>query len=431
MNRAFISLYLLIVASVIAIGWGLNALWESQAEAGADPKVSALFQLLEQRLAALQPADVADVDDAVTDLGQQLGIQLDRIAMADMASSRGADALAAGAPVRVQGEHSEIWYKRLGASDQLLMLRLPSQEPEPWLDRVLLLVFYLALALVIYLWVWPLSRDARRLEQQTRELGAEGVPLGVKLKPTSALFPLAQSFNRMAQRLRDLLASHRDMTNAVSHELRTPLARMKFALALIDTYNLDGKSRAQLESLGQDVSEMESLISGLLAYAGFERHSQALRQSPGPMAHLGELARAQFARLNNRGLHFDVADLSAGASCHCEWKLMETLLNNLLANAARFAHQQIKLSLGVSDQGYWLAVEDDGPGIAAQDRLRVFESFTRLTPTQGAAKTPGFGLGLAIVQRIMLWHGGSARVEQGQSLAGARFVVAWPAVGEA
>ncbi len=428
MNRAFISLYLLIVASVIAIGWGLNALWESQAEAGADPKVSALFQLLEQRLAALPPTEV---DDAVTDLGQQLGIQLDRIAMADMASSRGADALAAGAPVRVQGEHSEIWYKRLGASDQLLMLRLPSQEPEPWLDRVLLLVFYLALALVIYLWVWPLSRDARRLEQQTRELGAEGVPLGVKLKPTSALFPLAQSFNRMAQRLRDLLASHRDMTNAVSHELRTPLARMKFALALIDTHNLDGKSRAQLESLGQDVSEMESLISGLLAYAGFERHSQALRQSPGPMAHLGELARAQFARLNNRGLHFDVADLSAGASCHCEWKLMETLLNNLLANAARFAHQQIKLSLGVSDQGYWLAVEDDGPGIAAQDRLRVFESFTRLTPTQGAAKTPGFGLGLAIVQRIMLWHGGSARVEQGQSLAGARFVVAWPAVGEA
>lgn len=428
MNRAFISLYLLIVASVIAIGWGLNALWESQAEAGADPKVSALFQLLEQRLAALPPAEV---DDAVMDLGQQLGIQLDRIAMADMASSRGAQALAAGELVRVQGEHSEIWYRRLGASDQLLMLRLPSQEPEPWLDRVLLLVFYLALALVIYLWVWPLSRDARRLEQQTRELGAEGVPLGVKLKPTSALFPLAQSFNRMAQRLRDLLASHRDMTNAVSHELRTPLARMKFALALIDTHNLDGKSRAQLESLGQDVSEMESLISGLLAYAGFERHSQALRQSPGPMAHLGELARAQFARLNNRGLHFDVADLSAGASCHCEWKLMETLLNNLLANAARFAHQQIKLSLGVSDQGYWLAVEDDGPGIAAQDRLRVFESFTRLTPTQGAAKTPGFGLGLAIVQRIMLWHGGSARVEQGQSLAGARFVVAWPAVGEA
>lgn len=428
MNRAFISLYLLIVASVIAIGWGLNALWESQAEAGADPKVSALFQLLEQRLAALPPAEV---DDAVMDLGQQLGIQLDRIAMADMASSRGAQALAAGELVRVQGEHSEIWYRRLGASDQLLMLRLPSQEPEPWLDRVLLLVFYLALALVIYLWVWPLSRDARRLEQQTRELGAEGVPLGVKLKPTSALFPLAQSFNRMAQRLRDLLASHRDMTNAVSHELRTPLARMKFALALIDTHNLDGKSRAQLESLGQDVSEMESLISGLLAYAGFERHSQALRQSPGPMAHLGELARAQFARLNNRGLHFDVADLSAGASCHCEWKLMETLLNNLLANAARFAHQQIKLSLGVSDQGYWLAVEDDGPGIAAQDRLRVFESFTRLTPIQGAAKTPGFGLGLAIVQRIMLWHGGSARVEQGQSLAGARFVVAWPAVGEA
>jgi len=425
MTRAFISLYLLIVVSIIAIGWGLNALWDSRIPEGEDPSTSALFQLLEARLDGV---DAQQLSAQVQLLGEQLSLSLDSLPLADMARSQGAAALATGQLLRVETASGSVWYKRLGQTDQLLLLRTGGspQERHSGYYRLLLLSFYLLLALVVYLWVWPLARDAHRLEQQTRKLGPEGLPPGVELRPTSPLYPLARAFNQMAQRLRELLSSHRDMTNAVSHELRTPLARMKFALALLEGEPLAERSRRQLHSLTQDVAEMEALINSLLAYAGFERHSQALKRRTAPLANLGEIARQRFALVNSRALELQVVDQSTGAECRCEWKLMETLVANLLANAARFAHRKVRLELGLDADGYYLAVEDDGPGIAPADRARVFESFTRLDCHDQVAKAPGFGLGLAIVQRIIQWHGGCAEATEPEILGGARILIRWP-----
>ncbi len=80
---------------------------------------------------------------------------------------------------------------------------------------------------------------------------------------------------------------------------------------------------------------------------------------------------------------------------------------------------------------YMIAVEDDGAGIPADKRERVFESFVRLyheeqsEQTTGSA-TGGFGLGLAIVKRIMQWHGGSAQFVEPEVLGGARALIRWP-----
>jgi len=440
MNRAFISLYFFIVASVVLIGWGLNQFWESVApEQEPTAEIHALFQLIEkelveQDLLAQQPQSAANYTQVAQQLSTQLKITLELLPLDDVAQSAAMHELHAGKILAATSDNNNIWYKRLAQTDQVVMLSIPvSDDSESPFYRLLLIVFYLAIALAIYLWVWPLSRDSKKLESQTRTLGKDGVPDTLKISPASTLYPLAQAFNHMAQRLRELIASHREMTNAVSHELRTPLARMKFALAMIEEEKLNDKDRRQLRSVEQDIAEMESLISALLAYAGFEQKTQQLEQTSGHMRDLLDELQLRFARHNQRQLHLEICDTTDNAEFICEWKLIETVLQNFINNAARYAKSGIRIELTQTQAEYIIAVEDDGPGIPASERERVFDSFVRLyyaeqdgDQTSGNSSTGGFGLGLAIVKRIMQWHHGTAQFVEPEILSGARAQIRWP-----
>lgn len=440
MNRAFISLYFFIVASVVIIGWGLNQFWESVApEQEPTAEIHALFQLIEkelieQNLLAQQPPSAAGYTQASQQLSKQLHLSLELLPLDDLAQSAAMQELHAGKILAATSDNKIIWYKRLAQTDQVVMLNIPvSNDSESPFYRLLLMVFYLAIALVIYLWVWPLSRDSKKLEIQTRALGKDGVPETLKISPASTLYPLAQAFNHMAQRLRELIASHREMTNAVSHELRTPLARMKFALAMIEEEKLNDKDRRQLRSLEQDIAEMESLISALLAYAGFEQKTQQLKQTSGHMRDLLDELQVRFTRHNQRNLHLEICDTTPNAEFICEWKLIETVLQNFINNAARYAKSRIRIELMQTQTEYIIAVEDDGPGIPVTERERVFDSFVRLyyaeqdgDQTSGNSSTGGFGLGLAIVKRIMQWHHGNAQFVEPEILGGARAQIRWP-----
>ena len=420
MNRAFISLYGFIVASVLLLGWGLNHFWDRLApEPPVSQEVRSLLALIDLQLnAGTDPAELARQLSA-----QHASLQL--LPLDELASSGALAQLQAGDILRSADAQQFSYYQLASRGGQVIILSLPAPPaPAPLLQRLLLGLFYAGLALAIFLWVWPLSRDAKKLEQQTRQLGKDGLPQNLRIAPSSALYPLARAFNLMAQRLRELLSSHRDMTNAVSHELRTPLARMKFALALIDTGALDDKSRRQLASLEQDVAEMESLIGSLLMYAGFERQGQQLNTRPGDMADLFAELQLRFARTNQRPVQLELHLQAPTSNCECEWKLIETVLHNALGNAARYARERIRLEWLAARDEYLIAIEDDGPGIAPAERARVFESFVRLYPEGEAAS--GFGLGLAIIQRILHWHGGEARFVDPQHLGGARLELRWP-----
>jgi signal transduction histidine kinase len=435
MNRAFISLYFFIVASVVLIGWGLNQFWESIAPAQEPTaEIHALFTLIEHDVLTQQPQSDAGYTQAAQQLSKQLNLPLELLSLDDLAQSAAMHDLHAGKILAVSSNGDIVWYKRLAHTDHVIMLSVPiSDESESPFYRLLLIVFYLAIALAIYLWVWPLSRDSKKLESQTRTLGKDGVPETLEISPTSTLYPLAQAFNHMAQRLRELIASHREMTNAVSHELRTPLARMKFALAMIEEEKLNDKDRRQLRSVEQDIAEMESLISALLAYAGFEQKTQQLKQTSGHMRDLLEELQLRFARNSPRQqpLALEICDSTNNAEFICEWKLIETVLQNFINNAARYAKARIRIELIQTQREYIIAIEDDGAGIPKDKRERVFESFVRLyhedqdENTSGSA-TGGFGLGLAIVKRIMQWHQGSAQFVEPHILGGARAEIRWP-----
>lgn len=100
------------------------------------------------------------------------------------------------------------------------------------------------------------------------------------------------------------------------------------------------------------------------------------------------------------------------------------MLRNLLYNAIRYARGQVRVRFGRSSPDMWtLQVDDDGPGIPEADRQRVFESFVQLGERR--SQKGGYGLGLAIVERVIEWHGGEVSVGD-SDLGGASFAARWP-----
>ncbi|VUD53951.1 Sensor protein RstB [Thalassocella blandensis] len=429
MNRVFISLYFLIVFSVVIVGWGTDKLWQVyNPEPDTERFEDSFFVLMERQLRDLT------VDEArllSKTLSVDTNLEIEIYSIEELAKSELAAQIEQGEIVSIfdnKGRKSS--YKRMGYSQ--IIARVSSDlkhKPRGNLYLILIIVFYLVIAIVIYFWIWPLSRDLRKLQNQTQRVGQDGVPAVVELGQRSAVYSLAEAFNKMVERIQDLLASHKEMTYAVSHELRTPLARMKFALEMA----LDSQSPAvidkQLASVREDVADMDRLINELLAYAGFELQNHSLELQAGELPELAEnllKSNAAIFERDDKKVEYQFDNKMQQGTVYCAWYLMEVCLQNLTQNAFKYAHSAIKVTVEDKPGIHQFVIEDDGPGIDVEDAERVFSPFVRLHKDGVDNSKSGFGLGLSIVKRIVKWHGG--RVYIGRSLmGGAKFIVQWPA----
>ncbi|UTF60994.1 ATP-binding protein [Gilvimarinus sp. DA14] len=425
LKRAFFTLYVVVVLVILLAGWGLDRLYQKEANSHS---VSELERALILELARQVPAiPVAQQATFLQQKLQRLSLQGRVYRRDDLAESALAEELFAGEALLLTAEGGRQLYALLPDTDWVVRVFLPQPNDSRWYG-IYLALFYLLLALVIFLWVWPLVRDLRSLEEQARAFGRAGATgRRMALGARSQVYQVSLEFNRMQSRIDELLASYKEMTYAVSHELRTPLARMKFALELAQASEDEEVVARQLASLRCDVNDMDSLINQLLGYAGFEAQTQQLVMHPEPATALVDLIQDLCARIgqSHPRLEFAVDNKLAATEVVCEWPLMERVLQNLLSNAARYADKKINVELYFSDAYYTVAVEDDGPGVAPEDRARVFATFTRLKQVP-EKDTKGFGLGLAIVKRVMNWHGGEVVATDPQRLKGARFECRWP-----
>ena len=115
MNRAFISLYFFIVASVVLIGWGLNQFWETLApEQEATAEIHALFKIIEKNLLKQQPQTDAGYTPQVQQLSDEMQLKLEILPFDDVARSAAMQELRAGKILAVRSDQELIWYKRLG-----------------------------------------------------------------------------------------------------------------------------------------------------------------------------------------------------------------------------------------------------------------------------------------------------------------------------
>jgi two-component system OmpR family sensor kinase len=228
----------------------------------------------------------------------------------------------------------------------------------------------------------------------------------------------------MAARIDGLIASHKDMSNAVSHEIRTPLARIRFEIALARQSGDMAQVTAALDHINADVTAINDLVTATLDYAILERAEMSLNIGPHDLTKLLP-AITEYVRQDTRpDIRMSCEVQGAADQVRCDIHLIEAVVKNLLYNASRYAKREIRVTFRVNDGMNQLLIDDDGPGIPAEDRRRAFESFVQLDRTR--SKKTGFGLGLAIVKRAMEWHRGEVAISQ-SPLGGARFSASWPA----
>jgi signal transduction histidine kinase len=231
---------------------------------------------------------------------------------------------------------------------------------------------------------------------------------------------LAGTMNRMLDRLERARTRERRFVADASHELRAPIAaiRQHAEIALQHPELAAGLAlTAYPESL-----RMQALVEDLLFLAQADEHTLAVRRRP---VDLDDLVLAEARRLRERGgPAVDTHGVSA-ARVDGEPAALRRLLHNLGDNAVH--HARGRIALAVSEQDGWaeLHVDDDGPGVPAADRSRVFERFVRLDDAR-ARTEGGSGLGLAIVAEIVAAHGGIATIAD-SPLGGARVTIRLPA----
>jgi two-component system OmpR family sensor kinase len=185
--------------------------------------------------------------------------------------------------------------------------------------------------------------------------------------------------------------------------------------------------RARRDDLRRDVRELDELVTELLTIGRLEQGASQLAPMEVVVDALVDSVAGNVANdVADRGIVLDVSTLGAPVTHVCDPKLVARALLNLIRNGTRYASRTLRLSATGDARGALvLAVDDDGPGIPAADRARVFEPFQRLDSSRDR-QTGGFGLGLAIVRRVAVVHGGDVRLED-SPLGGARFVITLPA----
>ena len=261
-----------------------------------------------------------------------------------------------------------------------------------------------------------ISRPVERLTAAARRLGAgdlsarvppatRGRWLGRRGAGNDELADLTQAFNDMAERIERLIADQKELMANVSHELRSPLTRIRVALELLPR---DAATAARLEDVEKDLDELERLIEDVLTTTRLE----ATGLPPHPeLVEVQELLEdlAERARLDPR-LGSDRVRMAPGKSIeiNADPALLRRALWNLVDNAAKYGAPPVTLSAERHHGTVALSVEDEGPGIPAEERDRVLAPFYQMD----RARTPrgparGFGLGLTLASRVAHVHRGA------------------------
>jgi signal transduction histidine kinase len=222
---------------------------------------------------------------------------------------------------------------------------------------------------------------------------------------------------RHVERLRE------DILSAVSHELRTPLTSvLGFALTLEERRSeLEPETVDEIVAdIAQAARRLERLLSDLLDIERLRLGHTVVRREP---VDVGDLVRRVVADypLGDRIVNVTGRPVSASLDS----PKMERIVDNLVVNAAKHTPPEAPIEIRVDARGrdLLLVVEDEGPGIADEYKLEVFETFNR--GPKVASMTPGAGIGLALVSRFAAIHGGRTWVEDAPG-GGASFHVLIP-----
>lgn len=270
---------------------------------------------------------------------------------------------------------------------------------------VLALIAIGAFALVVGLALaWflasSLSRPLRDLATAARRLEAGDLEARAELAGAAEQREVSAAFNDMAERLGVVLAAQREFVANASHQLRTPLTGLRLRLESARAKSGPG-AVGELEAAEREVERLARLLTSLLTLAREGDKPGAAR--PVSVARAAQRAHERWvAAAEQDGRELELVG-DGDATIAASEEDLAILLDNLIENALRYSPSRVAVDWGGDGREAWLAVVDEGPGLAPGEEAHVLERFARGSAAGGSA---GTGLGLAIVQTLARrWRG--------------------------
>jgi signal transduction histidine kinase len=213
----------------------------------------------------------------------------------------------------------------------------------------------------------------------------------------------------------DLARLQSDFVSAVSHEFRTPLAAMRQLSELLAAGRVPHRERRQqyYESLAGESRRLQRLVENLLNFGRLQAGAQPYRLEPlDPRALVDQVVSEFRSQLSRPECQIDVSGDAEPVRVMADPDAVALALHNLIDNAVKYGGAGRSIAVSCERQGERIAlrVRDHGPGIPADERTRIFERFVRGTAAS-AANVSGTGIGLAMVQQVVVSHGGAVTVE--------------------
>ena len=240
----------------------------------------------------------------------------------------------------------------------------------------------------------------------------------------------AQLYSReqeTVRRLRDLDRLKLSFLSTVSHELRTAVAAIEgFGSLLVEHWPTlsDEQRREFIDRIARNASSLKRLVDDLLDFARLERHALSVSPRLVSLSELVQQTVEQLASLLEQ--HHLTLDIKPEVRAFTDPDAVERILGNFLSNAAKYSPPGTTIMITVEPAGSraLVAVSDEGPGIPAEERTRVFTRFYR-SETEATHRTRGAGIGLAVVKEFADRLNASVAVESAEG-GGARFVALFP-----
>lgn len=301
---------------------------------------------------------------------------------------------------------------RLADGRWVVVRSSPEPFPNAWQRRALLLLGagFLVVAPAGFLFARRITAPLKRFSEAADRLGRDPHAEPVALSGPAEIGAAANAFNNMQARLKRYIDDRTAMVGAISHDLRTPLARIRF--------KLEGAPPAVRDSVLSDVSQMEQMIQGVLAFIRNEGAPRTREKLD--LLSLAECVADDAAMM---GADVEMAE-SAPVTVEGDPVALQRMLTNLVDNAVKYGgHARIR----VARQGELAVVEvsDGGVGLSAEDLERVFQPFYRADASRNL-DSGGIGLGLPIARSTARAHGGDVELVRGRTGLVAR--VSLPAV---
>ena len=419
MNKLVVTLVIVAIAAIVSAQWGITRLFnQTQLSATEATQSQAFIQQLGQSLATALGAseNPGDILQQVQQPGLEFSLAtVDALELPQVLEQT----LHEQHYLTLQSEQDNTYIYPLGKSRQVLLInRQVSIPPDnTQLKLLLTILFYTCIAGVLFIWSRPLIKRLIALRHTTRAFGEGNLQQRIDTGSSLYISDIEKEFNRMADRIETLIADNKLLSSAVSHDLKTPLARLRFGIDVLQDTEDEQLREKYLAKISRDLQEMEALVDTLLCYARLDQAKLEL--------HRDNIDLVEFIDELTATLDSGTVKIHWHAPNHAcpvigDKRYLSLLINNLIANACQHAKHAIAIQLDQVGSTVKLLVEDDGPGIPLAQRQAVLKPFVR---GEQARTTPGHGMGLAIVNRIVQWHRWGLTLGDSSSLGGAQVEV--------